>query len=498
MARSDNQNLQIFLIVFVILTLVLAVTTFMFFRSYSDASTQLKAAQEQAAKDAQQARTTQQDINKAMELIGVPIETKVSDLETKLNDPEKGDKKLLMASVPADKQSYRRALEHIVQGTLQETLGALDEEKAKVADLTNKALMREQEVAKQVQQFQEQLAAAKKDLASEQAKFSDERARLNKEKESLASALQAKQAEMTEFASEKAKEIEGFNEQNRLLTLRNTELTDQIGSLTNETFEVADGQVRNVAFDSKAVWINLGSKDSLRPQVTFSVYGHEANDVARQAAKAKIEVTRILGPSLAEARIVEDDPKNPITSGDLIYTPLWHPGRNERFALAGFMDLDGDDLSDRPFVRDLIAAAGGIIDAEVADDGKTSGEMSIQTRYLVLGDEEEKINQAMSDLKLEARTLGVETITLEKFLDHVGWKDPKRVWRFGETPGSQFTPDRVDGGTRTSTGTETELYRSPKLPKVVPLRGDKPAEAEKPATDKPAPEPAAPAAPAPR
>lgn len=494
MARSDNQNLQIFLIVFVILTLVLAVTTFMFFRSYSDASTQLRAAQEQAAKDAQQARTTQQDINKLNELVGFPIETKVSDIEAKLNDPDRGDKKTLMSSVPADKQSYRLALEHIVLGTLQETLGALDEEKAKVADLTNKALMREQEVAKQVQKFQDELAAAKKDLALEQAKFSQERDRLNKEKENLATALQAKQAEMTEFASEKAKEIEGFNERNRMLTLRNSELTDSISSLTNETFEVADGQVRNVHHGAKAVWINLGSKDSLRPQVTFSVYGPDANDVARQAAKAKIEVTRILGPGLSEARVVEDDPKHPITPGDLIYTPLWHPGRSERFALAGFMDLDGDDLSDRQMIRDLIAAAGGIIDAEVADDGKTTGQMSIQTRYLILGDEEEKINQAMSDMKVEARTLGVETITLAKFLDHVGWKDPKRVWRFGTTPGTQFTPDRVDGGIRSSTGTVTELYRRPKLPKVVPLKGDTPAEGEKPADGKPATAPA----PAPR
>lgn len=488
MARSDNQNVQIFLIVFVILTLLLAVTTFLFFRSYSDAATKLKTAEEERGKADQQARTAQQDMNKLMELLGLPIDTKVADVETKLNDPEQGDKKKLMASVPSDKQAYRPALEHIVLGTLQETLGSLEEEKAKVADLTNKALMREQETAKQIQQFQDQLAAAKKDLATEQAKFKDERDRLTKEKEALAAALQGKQGEMVALQEESGKEIARLNDQNKTLAVRNTDLTDQVGQLTNETFEVADGEVREVSHSSKAVWINLGSKDSLRPQVTFSVYGHEANDVARQAAKAKIEVTRVLGPSLAEARIVEDDPKNPITPGDLIYTPLWHPGRAERFALAGFMDLDGDDLSDRQMIHDLVAAAGGIIDSELSDDGKITGQMSIQTRYLVVGSEKEGINQGLSDMKTEARTLGVETITIEKFLDHVGWKDPKRVWKFGANEGHKMQPDRIDGGTRVSNGNVTELYRRPKLPKVVPLNSDKDDAEEKPAAT---PEPAA-------
>ena len=78
-----------------------------------------------------------------------------------------------------------------------------------------------------------------------------------------------------------------------------------------------------------------------------------------------IEVTHLLSPHLAEARIVEDDLSNPLMPGDQIFSPSWEPGRAEHFALAGFIDIDGDGNSDRQRVHDLIALNGGVIDEEV-------------------------------------------------------------------------------------------------------------------------------------
>src|SRR5206468_3589557 len=77
---------------------------------------------------------------------------------------------------------------------------------------------------------------------------------------------------------------------------------------------------------------------------------------------------------------------NPIMPGDQIFSPTWEPGRAEHFALTGFMDIDNDGGSDRQRIRDLIALNGGVIDAESDDEGKKTGSMSINTKYLVLGD----------------------------------------------------------------------------------------------------------------
>ena len=56
--------------------------------------------------------------------------------------------------------------------------------------------------------------------------------------------------------------------------------------------------------------------------------------------KAAIEVTRIVGPHLSGARILNHDPKRPIAKGDFVYTPLWKPGRIEKYSFVGFIDFD--------------------------------------------------------------------------------------------------------------------------------------------------------------
>ena len=83
------------------------------------------------------------------------------------------------------------------------------------------------------------------------------------------------------------------------------------------SFDVADGRVSWVN-QNGTVWINLGAADSLRRQMTFTVYDADQHDAAKAEKKGSLEVTRILGDHMAEARITEDDPKNPIITGDQV------------------------------------------------------------------------------------------------------------------------------------------------------------------------------------
>ena len=72
---------------------------------------------------------------------------------------------------------------------------------------------------------------------------------------------------------------------------------------------------------------------------------------------------------MAEARITRDRISDPIVKGDEIYTPLWSPGRKEKFAFVGLFDLDNDGINDRDVLHDLVAASGGEIVDEVDDKG---------------------------------------------------------------------------------------------------------------------------------
>ena len=130
------------------------------------------------------------------------------------------------------------------------------------------------------------------------------------------------------------------------------------------------------------VWINLGLADGLRELTTFGVYDFKEDGVMRneKEIKARIQVTKVLDQHLAEARITEDELQDPILPGDQIHSPAWQAGTRIHFALAGFFDVNGDGKSDRETIRNMIASVGGIIDAEVHDDGSKTGKITARTR----------------------------------------------------------------------------------------------------------------------
>jgi hypothetical protein len=211
------------------------------------------------------------------------------------------------------------------------------------------------------------------------------------------------------------------------------------------------------------VYIDRGRGDGLRRQATFSVYAGETTDLSKTGKKGSIEVIQIVGDHLAEARITEDRISDPLLPGDKIYTPVWRPGEQRHFAMAGVMDVDGDGRDNRKLVRDLITMNGGVIDAELNEHDKQVGAITSATRYLVEGGPPDpRINpdghknySAMID---EAKKLDVEKISLAELLNRMGWKSPSQVIRFGVggnsgtiakpagLPGETFKPRQPPAG----------------------------------------------------
>ena len=171
--------------------------------------------------------------------------------------------------------------------------------------------------------------------------------------------------------AERDKNLKSVSEQNAKLEHAVDDLKSSSARTSRKVLKwptaVFLGSIRTARFGSI-----LGTADSLRRQVTFSVFDADLHDAAKSKKKGSIEVTRLLSDHMAEARITKDDPKNPILTGDNIYSQIWHRGKKLHFALTGLIDIDGDGQSDLQLARDLIELNGGIVDAYLDEAGKTA------------------------------------------------------------------------------------------------------------------------------
>jgi hypothetical protein len=209
-------------------------------------------------------------------------------------------------------------------------------------------------------------------------------------------------------------------------------VNQKLAAIKEDTFETADGVVTWVNQRANIVWIDLGFSDGLQKMMTFSVIDRDETGVTKGKVKGRIEVTQLKDAHLAEARIVDVDLSDPILPGDQVYSPSFRKGQKTRFALAGLLDMDRDGKSDQEKVKALIRTNGGEVDAELKEDGKIEGKMTIDTKYLVKGDRPtDKTNQELikgyTQIIQKATELGIESISLETLLDRMGYFPENRV-----------------------------------------------------------------------
>jgi len=78
------------------------------------------------------------------------------------------------------------------------------------------------------------------------------------------------------------------------------------------------GKISWVNQRARTAWIDLGQADGITPQTRFAVRSVDAAKWLVGRRKGVVEVTKVLSDRLAEVRIVEDSPSDPITPGDRI------------------------------------------------------------------------------------------------------------------------------------------------------------------------------------
>lgn len=427
MAARQDQGLQIGLIVSIFLFIICFVFAYVYWKSYSEASQQIAQLNSDLSGARQAQNNLQAEVESMRQRMGFGANDNSADVEKAIDE----DMKLYGAGAAEENRSYRSLLKSTFQ-ELQNTSKRETEAKDQIKELTNRLQAIEDETGKQIAQFKDGMDKAQADLAAERASFAKDRqsleqtkqelmAKVDEQKKSFEAQLAAKAAELAELQTkfEKSKQA---NE--NLIAER-----EQVSG----SFEVSDGRIAWVN-QNGTVWINLGEADSLRRQISFSVFDGDEHDAAKAEKKGSIEVTRILGDHMAEARITEDDPRNPILTGDAIYSQVWHRGKKLHFAFTGIIDINGDGVHDIELARDLVQMNGGEVDSYLDAEGKVQGEMSIHTRYLVLGKfpesgSEAKFQDGWTRMNEEAATNGVETITLDDFLNQMGYRPQDRTVR---------------------------------------------------------------------
>jgi hypothetical protein len=483
MASRENQGLQAALIVFVLLVIALAVTTYVYFRKAEEEGVRATAAEEKAQKAASDVRQAIDERNKLKEYLGFDITEEMAVIDKRFTE----DMAKYGADYPStDPKNYRTLPEYLLTATMNKSINIVDAENRERQALAEKAAA-EQRAAGEVQAKaaeNQQLVAT---YTGERTAFNTERQRITTEATQVAGKIAAKNQEIAGLQTDQKQAKDRYDKQIQEMELVLEAMRADKREREQTNFETAAGRITYVNHADQTVWINLGMADGLQRHTTFSVYDQNVHEYSPEQKKGDIEVTKLIDRHLAEARVVGDDIRNPIVNGDLIYTPAWRPGVFMHFAVVGFIDINGDGLEDKELLRNIVHANGGVIDAELDADGNVIGPgITVNTRYLIMGDRPDEKSGALdpkalagfSDLYARALQLGVEQMPLPRFLGLMGYKAGSKTVQLGgrgaanlgdaaAPPGAQPAPRAGNGG---APAPGPEQFR-PRAPGGAPARG---------------------------
>ena len=464
MAARENQGYLVAVIILVILVLCLGLSTFLADAGRRQSAESLKTTQDKLAASDAVLESYRAKSNVLEALVGdfgpsvAEVEAEIQTIKQLDGKPNLStDAKGIVTGILGKVNEINEVYKKDMSGSSEAAGGAVGESqtwRSRIQTLTtlvakknndNKTTVErskndEKEAAQKIKAAQDLLALTRKTMEDLNTQLKDEKQRsLEKEnqlKGELAEAIKESENVNTNFKDYRAKkdsEISSIKNDLAEVTSENEKMKIKINGYEREVFDRPDGQIVKVASRLQSVFINIGSEDGLPQNETFSIYDQDVINFDKGKHKAKIEVTRIY-PYRAEARITEEDPTNPILSGDHVLTATWDPGNKVKFAVAGAFDLDGDIFDDREKLIRMIERNGGEVVATHDSEGTITGKIDASVRYIVVGNpptnaedasegrmrNSSAIIAAMRDLEAEAKKNTVEPIDLAKLLSRMG------------------------------------------------------------------------------
>jgi len=361
-------------------------------------------------------------------------------LRDTLNDKCKWD-----ASKKQPRQSLMGKIEAL-EADAQSLEGALTKANDNIARLKRDYEASKASAQAELDELNKSLQTKSKELADALQTKSAEYTRVTKILEDRDNQLEQKSQELQQAEETRRRTVESKDRKIKELQINYDRLNDVVNPKSVVDYAQAKGSVTEVDRHG-VVYIDLGSADYVKPQLTFSVFTPSRTGRAEGERKGAVEVVSVVGPHQSKARIVAgtvgDPGMRPIMPGDQLYNPAWTAGSRQHVAIAGLIDLTGngrDDIDE--FMRNL-RRQGTEIDAYL--DLKTNTiqgpGINRQTEYLILGPEPEfddtialrndantrkkEIADRMNDMKTQAKQEGVSLVKLETFLAMTGYHVPK-------------------------------------------------------------------------
>ena len=466
MARRDNQGIQIAMIVFILTTLVFMLTTYFGYSRATTLDAELEKTKSDLSSAQSQMRSSETLATSLKSAIGMPPGSDASTAQTLIEDL----RKKYGAGLGEGDEETAVTLEEIIQNRV-----------ARVTELSQQVAAANTQIGK----LRSDLDSAKKVAATQLAEANKQRAKaqeeynlVNQEKSDYIAQNDARNKALVDQSNKAKAELDrakresaaavALAQQERDDANRRTRLKqDEINEFRSDTPDRYDGQIIGVVAATSEVMLNRGSADGVMPKMTFGVYDATDNNVRTAKKKVSIEVTRILDDHRSLARITDRHVVTPPVKDDYIYSPLWSPGERLGLALVGEMDIDKDGLDDRDYIKSLIKRNAGRVDAEDVGESVV-GEMSVGTRYIVVG--EGQMNKVQIQMMNDAKMLTIEQMSVSELLELMSPPGRARSLIYGAGKVGDFAPTPREGGARVSTGTTSFRKRTPTPVRRRPAR----------------------------
>jgi hypothetical protein len=352
--------------------------------------------------------------------------------------------------------------------TLEGMINRLTQEKQNLANQNATLDTRLKTKDKELQEKDEELKLAHKEyednlkkqvktFTDDAQKMKDDLAQFRAEVDKLSDVLKSEKEKAEKDKNTQVADLKKREEDIKFLKTRIRDQEDRIAGFEAKSQQAPvsmDTRWKIIRMNDRGLnpYINLGSDDNVKPQLTFSVHGIGLDGRPNPRPKGTLEVINVLGPHLSQTRVtsVKDRNRDPITQGDVIYNGSWNPNLKKHVAIAGIIDLTGDGRDSlHEFMRNL-ERQNIVVDAYLdTKDGSVKGKITFQTEYLIIGtlpdvgvagksEVEKQVALAQKQMQDEAKKYGVQVKGLMAYLELTGYRLPHAT-RTGQS--SLYNPD---------------------------------------------------------
>ena len=462
-AGDSKQGLIIALVCFILISIVLGVTTYM---GYDGQAAKDTAAKEAKGKEDSAKKDRDWWKYRALEIqdlaYGLPLKAEAADLAQMRTAPPSS------ASADSGQTEFVSVLQGIGK-TLGNAGGKVDTTyearvnllKGQLATTRDQLAAAEMTIKKNSDRYVAQLETKDSEINQTRTLFQQAQKKAVDDQQAAEKAYEEKLRDLEETSKQDAILKTKISDDGAAREKQEKKLKDEIRTLAEKAekyknalepvdllkFDQPKGKIMSLDRRGEIAYVNIGSAQHVRPQqnLTFSVFSPGLPGHPNKDYKGSIEIIDVISAQMSKAKIIQvaNPNVNPLMVGDVLINPVWSPAQHEHVAIAGRIDLTGDRRNNvDEFMADL-QRMGVVVDAYLDErDNTVKGPgMTLNTTYLILGDTPEvsgeviggdrrndfkiAIGVKITDMVNEAQKLGVTRVPLKRFVELIGYKMPK-------------------------------------------------------------------------